>query len=50
MRYPKGQKQGQILFTHLQNKVAEFVASSIYKPNSSAAALAKENAINKKRI
>jgi len=34
----------------LQNKVAEFVASSIYKPNSSAAALAKENAINKKRI
>ena len=34
----------------MQNKAAEFVASSIYKPNSSAAALAKENAINKKQI
>src|ERR1044072_808397 len=25
MRYPKGQKQGQILSTHLQNKAAEFI-------------------------
>ncbi|CAB4413838.1 unnamed protein product [Rhizophagus irregularis] len=50
MRYLKGKKQGQILFAHLQNKAAEFIESSIYKPNSSAAALTKENASLKKQV
>src|SRR5215210_7408238 len=42
MHYSKGKNQGQILSMHLQNKAAEFITSSIYKPNSSAAILAKE--------
>ncbi|CAG8736513.1 hypothetical protein GLOIN_2v1765750 [Rhizophagus irregularis DAOM 181602=DAOM 197198] len=50
MCYSKGKRQGQILFAHLQNKAAEFIESSIYKPNSSAAALTKENASLKKQV
>src|SRR6266498_2374378 len=50
MRYPKGKNQGRILFTHLQDKAAEFITCSIYKPNSSVAALAKENSIIKKQV
>ena len=30
MRYPKSKKQDQILSTHLQNKAAKFITSSIY--------------------
>ncbi|CAG8497868.1 15504_t:CDS:2, partial [Funneliformis caledonium] len=47
MHYPKGKNQGRILSTHLQGKAAEFITCLIYKPNSSVAALAKENSIIK---
>ncbi|CAG8806260.1 8436_t:CDS:1, partial [Racocetra fulgida] len=42
MRYPKGKNKGKIISPYLQQQLVEVISASLYRPQSSYAALQKE--------